>query len=315
MLLDKLLSNLAVHVEPFALCTLSAGWRLRLPAPPDAMIHFVLQGHGAVRGPDNDPHSLAPLWLAVVPHGAAHALESGTNVQNERRIDTPPEGPPVHRIIAGSSEAPELIVACGMVSANYGEALGLFDHLHEVLAVDLSGTPQVGAAFQGILAEQSAPAPGGSTMTGALMTQCLVHLFRRLAGAGNRSLPWLTALQDPRLARAIDKILDDPAADHTVSSLAETASMSRSTFAEHFAAAFERSPMSLVHYVRMQRATRLLREGTLTIDQVARRVGFSSRSHFSRAFKKHTGTSPITYRDSASAGERNLFAWDSRQPT
>jgi AraC-like DNA-binding protein len=141
--------------------------------------------------------------------------------------------------------------------------------------------------------------------------QCLVHLFRCLAGDGDRSLPWLTALQDPRLARAIDKILDDPAADHTVSSLAETASMSRSTFAEHFAAAFERSPMSLVHYVRMQRATRLLREGTLTIDQVARRVGFSSRSHFSRAFKKHTGTSPITYRDSASAGERNLFAWDS----
>ena len=100
MLLDKLLSNLAVHVEPFALCTLSAGWRLRLPAPPDAMIHFVLQGHGAVRGPDNDPHSLAPLWLAVVPHGAAHALESGTNVQSERRIDTPPRAALYYSCIA-----------------------------------------------------------------------------------------------------------------------------------------------------------------------------------------------------------------------
>jgi len=38
VLLDKLLANLAVDVEPFALCLLSAGWRLRLPGPADVMI-------------------------------------------------------------------------------------------------------------------------------------------------------------------------------------------------------------------------------------------------------------------------------------
>ncbi len=299
MLLDKLLSNLAVHVEPFALCTLSAGWRLRLPGPPDALIHFVLQGHGAILGPDGEAHSLAPSWLAVVPYGAAHALESSGNVRNERRIDAPPKGPPVHRIVAGLPETPDLIVACGLVTARYGESLGLFDHLHEVLIVDLSGTPQVGAAFQSILAEQSEPVPGSDALTAALMTQCLVHLFRRLAVSGEGSLPWLTALQDRRLARAIDRILEDPAADHTVNSLAETASMSRSAFAGRFAAAFGRSPMSLVHHVRMQRAEQLLRDGTLSIDEVTSRVGFSSRSHFSRAFKKHAGVSPITYRKAA----------------
>ncbi len=297
MLLDKLLSNLAVHVEPFALCTLSTGWRLCLPGPPGVMFHFVLQGSGAVRGPDSHAIPLAPSSLVVVPAGAKHVLESSGEVQHEKRIDTPPGGGAVCRLVAGSSEDPELIIACGVVSVRYGQSLGLFDHLREVLVVDLSNMPQVLTAFQGILAEQSRPGVGSTAMTAALMTECLVHLLRRLAGDRDNPLPWLTALGDQRLARAIDQILKDPAESHTVDSLAVAASMSRSAFAERFTVAFGRSPMSLVHHLRMQRAAHLLGQGdVLSIDEVAARVGFSSRSHFSHAFKKHCGVSPTAFR-------------------
>ncbi len=73
--------------------------------------------------------------------------------------------------------------------------------------------------------------------------------------------------------------------------------MSRSAFAERFPVAFGRSPMSLVQHVRMQRAYQLLRQnGSLSIDEVAGRVGHSSRSHFSRAFKRHHGVSPAACR-------------------
>jgi hypothetical protein len=195
-MLDRLLANLAVRVEPFAMCLRSAGWRLHLPGPPGVMLHFVLQGQGAVRGPDSHARRLGPLSLAVVPSGASRALETSGPVRSERRIDAPPEGLPARHIVAGSPEAPELRVACGVVSARYGEGLGLFDHLREVLIVDLSDTPQVHAAFQGILAERSRPGPGAEAMTAALMTQCLVHVFRRLARNGDPGLPWLAALED-----------------------------------------------------------------------------------------------------------------------
>jgi len=192
-----------------------------------------------------------------------------------------------------------MTVACGLLRVGYGGSLGLFDHLREILAVDLSDLPLVEAAFREILKEQSHPTPGTETLTAALMRQCLVHLFRKLGADNESSLPWLAAFEDPRLACVLDGILDRPGADHTVDSLAETASMSRSAFAEHFSEAFGRPPMGFVNQMRMQLAKRLLQQqgSTLSVDEIATRVGFSSRSHFSRAFKKHYGVSPAEYKE------------------
>ena len=67
MILDKLLSNLSVEVEPFALCHIERGWRLRLPEPPVPLLHFVLKGEGAVSGSADRPQvstdgGTRPLW-------------------------------------------------------------------------------------------------------------------------------------------------------------------------------------------------------------------------------------------------------------
>lgn len=302
MLIDRLLANLSVRVEPFVLCQLSSGWRMHLPGPPGVTLHYVLKGRGAIRGPDGKSHPISKSKLVVVPPLAIHVLETGPEIHDELRITAPPAGPPMHAITAGPAAAPDLIIACGVIDVRYGRSLGLFDRLREVLVIDLSGIAQVEAAFEGIFAEQSQTVAGSGTMTGALMTQCLVHMFRRLPDEGQHAVPWLMALKDRRLARAIDMILEDPAAEHSVESLAEAASMSRSTFADHFAAAFGRSPMSFVHHIRMQRAVELLEIEGLSVDQVSSRVGFASRSHFSRAFKKHTGTSPVVFRHAANVG-------------
>ena len=285
MVLDKLLSNLSVEVEPFALCHISRGWRLRLPEPPVPLLHFVLRGEGAIIGRTDQPQPLTASWFVVVPPGAKHALQASGQIEHERRIDPPPDGSPVCRLIGGSQTDTSFVVACGLVKVRYGPSLDLFYHLKDVLPADLSSVPLVSAAFNGILAEQAGLDPGSTTMTTALMTQCLVHFFRQVGSSG--SLPWLDALDDPRLGRVIDRILEDPSADLTVESLAETASMSRSTFAERFAGAFGKSPMALVQHVRMQHAAHLLRQdGTSSIEQVAARSGYSSRSHFSAAFSQ-----------------------------
>ena len=302
MLLNKLLSNLSVHVDPFAICTLSEGWRLHLPGPPGVLFHFVMEGGGVLYGPRSDAHPIAPLYLAVVPAGAKHALESSGDIRDELRIDAPPSGEQVCEIVAGSSDRPDLVVGCGIVKVRYGPSLDLFNHLHDVLAVDLSSIPEARSAFEGIFAEQSQAIAGSDAMTAALMTQCLIHLFRRLPSQGEDALPWLVGLQDERMGRVVDAILDDPGADYTVDSLAATAAMSRSAFAERFTESFGRSPMSFVNHVRMQRAAEMLAVDNSSVDEIAKTVGYLSRSHFSRAFKDHSGLPPNAFRAESSAG-------------
>lgn len=296
MLLDKLLSNLSVYVKPFALCTLDAGWRLHLPGPSGLLFHFVLQGEGMLYGPNHDEHPIFPGHLAVVPIGAKHVLESSGDIHDELRIDAPPPGDQVCQIVAGTDEQPDLIVGCGIVNVRYGPSLDLFDHMQDVLSVDMTSVPEAFNVYQGILAEQSKPDAGSSALTAALMTQCLVHLFRRLPSEAEGAIPWLAALEDDRLGRAVDMILDDPGADYTVESLAETAAMGRSAFAEHFSEHFGRTPMNFVNHVRMQRAAQMLAVESSSIDEIARTVGYSSRSHFSRVFKDHSGLPPNTFR-------------------
>jgi AraC-like DNA-binding protein len=294
-ILDRYLANLSVEVEPFALCMLQAGWRLTLPGPPCAMLHFVVEGEGWLSCPDGSHSPIGPNWLIVIPTGTVHSLETPEEFEHELRIDCTPTGPPVHHIVAGESPA-EMVVGCGTLNVRYGESIGLFDHLAQVLVVDLSEIAEVPLLFQSLIQEQTHGAAGTPVLQGAIMTQLLVHMLRNLAGQSDSNLAWLNALNDPRLARAIDLILADPGAPHSVESLAESVNMSRSGFAKHFQDAFFMSPMKLVNEVRLQRAAKMLGSGALPVEQVAQRCGFSSRSHFSKAFKQHTGLSPAEFR-------------------
>lgn len=55
--------------------------------------------------------------------------------------------------------------------------------------------------------------------------------------------------------------------------------------------------------LRVSRAQALLREGTLSVEQIARQCGFASAKYFREVFKRATGLSPRAWRDSCSTFE------------
>ncbi|MBV8840847.1 MAG: helix-turn-helix domain-containing protein [Alphaproteobacteria bacterium] len=99
-----------------------------------------------------------------------------------------------------------------------------------------------------------------------------------------------------RLDAAVGAMRRDPAAAHTVSTLARCVGMSRSNFAEAFRARFSRSPMEMLRSLRLERAAELLRDCGVPIKSVGARVGYSSRTSFSQAFRNNFGMSPVAFR-------------------
>jgi AraC family transcriptional activator of mtrCDE len=102
----------------------------------------------------------------------------------------------------------------------------------------------------------------------------------------------LSALGDARIARAFSEMLSQPGANHTVTSLAAHAALSRSAFQARFVALFGTSPMHALRQLRMKQASTLLAGGALSIEQVAHLVGYASRSSFIRAYRDVLGHNP-----------------------
>lgn len=100
----------------------------------------------------------------------------------------------------------------------------------------------------------------------------------------------------------LDEILEHPEEPHSLDLLARTAGMSRTAFAERFAEVFDQTPMDVVKRARLSRAAGLLTATELPVKTIAAKVGFSGRSHFSRAFTDHFGSSPAEFRSHTPAG-------------
>ncbi|WP_189776768.1 helix-turn-helix domain-containing protein [Streptomyces tauricus] len=101
---------------------------------------------------------------------------------------------------------------------------------------------------------------------------------------------------DVRIRRAEARIAADPAAPHTVDTLAAGVSLSPSRFAHLFTQQLGRSPMRALLAARLLHAARLLEATDLPVERVAVAAGFTSPFHFSRVFRQRYGAPPGAYR-------------------
>jgi AraC family transcriptional activator of mtrCDE len=296
MLLEKLFDNLAMTVDPFATCRLSDGWRLRLPCRDWVTLHYTLAGEAALKLGSGQVLQIPGNSLAVMPPNMVHAVQCG-EVVNETSVDGQGDpNAPLCELVAGPLDDVVVTIACGRIQASYAGSFGLFDHLKEAIVLDFSENKKMRFIFEALIEEYQKSGPACAAMMEALMNQCLIAVLRAAEAQSGGSLPWLSAMDDPRISSVIDVMLDRPQDNYTVESLADIAAMSRATFARHFEKCFNRPPMDYLRDVRLRRAAQLLQVSTIPIDSVAAKIGYSSRSHFSKAFGEQFGSSPAEFR-------------------
>jgi AraC-like DNA-binding protein len=176
-----------------------------------------------------------------------------------------------------------------------------FDGLLTPISANLNSSTFVRGAFETMIDESRFRTAGSLTLANTLMKACMVELFRHnlnheAQGDGSPAI-----FLKPGLIRAVTAVLSQPAAPHSVASLAKIACMSRSAFAKAFEEAITATPIEFVARARLAKARDLIVATDESIGSIAESVGFASRSHFSSRFRERYGDDPTAYRKKMTA--------------
>jgi transcriptional regulator GlxA family with amidase domain len=108
--------------------------------------------------------------------------------------------------------------------------------------------------------------------------------------------------QDPRIAKAEKWVRDHIGRDFAMAELAEAVALAPRTFARRIAATCGVSPIQFVQRIRVERARYLLETTRLSVEEIARQVGYAEPSTLRRLIRRDTKHPPGHFRAAAEKG-------------
>ncbi|WP_126455724.1 AraC family transcriptional regulator [Sulfuriflexus mobilis] len=182
-------------------------------------------------------------------------------------------------------------------SFNFGAGLRnpLSQALPDVLVLKLSDMPALSATLNLLFTEAEEQHCGRQAVLDRLIEIIVIQLLRDLMDEKRLQIGLLAGLAEPKLAKAINAMHNEPARAWTLEDLANVAGMSRSRFAIKFRDTVGATPGSYLTEWRMGVAQSLLRRGK-SVQLVADEVGYASASALSRAFVTQVGVSPTDWK-------------------
>lgn len=266
--IDEVLERLHWRVLEFGQRELAAGEASR-DGVRGIRFHYVATGAVELRRAGDDPLPMQAGDFVMLPHGGSvevRARRATRLISGSLALDSADA--------LGTAAMPDVLFTCGF-RVHEPVFASLIEAMHAEASSDRAGSGSVLARLADVVASAAVR----------------IWLER---GCG-RAREWLAAARDPHLGRAIEAIHDDPGSAWTVESLARIARASRSQFAAQFRTALGDTPARYLTRVRMERAERMLRTGASVTD-VAFRLGYESDAGFSRAFRRHAGVPPSSWR-------------------
>lgn len=256
-----------------------AGWRLsrwrqfvgayNLPALPDPTFVVHIAGKPRVKTWDRDSWSEAtsiPGCATIVPAGQ----ETGWLVDGELDVVTLSIASRDLRSVPLRDQFKRLRFA-------FADPLGV-------------------ALTRQILAELYAPQNPERTVYVTALTDALkAHMLRGPNSGPGTSFP-TSDFAGYRIHHIMNSVLQKPEAEHSLEMMAADAGLTPSHFCRVFKKATGISPHQYVMKARLDRAQDLLSSSDLSIAAIAEAMGFTSQSHFTRAFRAYSGQTPSSWR-------------------
>jgi AraC-like DNA-binding protein len=259
---------------------------------------FIDAGELALRI-DGDPHIhlLRRGEIVLLPRGDAHEISDAGNRTDaaSRPSSTDPESPDHARWL------------CGTFTISDPHKSHLLESLPAVIILRGGSGPALEGlhvARRMLTFEMRSPSQGSAVMVARILDVIFIQILRLWAASADAEPNWMAGAMDPHTGPALSAMHRDPGHGWTVDKLARACNLSRSAFAARFLAHVGQPPATYLAHVRLDVATDLLRDGSLPITLVAKKVGYTSDAAFSRAFKSRFGAPPAHWRRDAHASRR-----------
>jgi AraC family transcriptional regulator len=196
--------------------------------------------------------------------------------------------------VAGSWP-PMSLLSLGLSAAKLGALMADLHRDGGAVSLDYS------RFYQDPLLEQLLIAMAAQAEAHALSALFLDHalalLVLRLAATPRKTVEG--ALSSRQLNDVCEFIAEHLADDIALPALASMTGLSTGEFSRRFKTSTGEPPYAYVTNQRIKRAMWLLRDGSLSVENIARRVGYPNGSQFARAFRRVAGRSPTHWRREA----------------
>lgn len=184
----------------------------------------------------------------------------------------------------GNGRLPQLLSASARLSGPAGAALLEAFAQPMILCLD-AGSEELVHLLALIRSELDQPRCGHAALLSRVGEILLITLLRHIIARPGLGSGLLSALADPRIARALVALHERPAAPWSLEAMAETAGMSRTAFAENFRARMGITPGNYLGRLRLGIAEQAVLAGS-GLKRAARAAGYASPSALSRALSR-----------------------------
>lgn len=291
--IDEILASTSVESTVFGRLSMPGPWGMAFDAGSKAGFHMVARGEAWLREPSLDaPLRVQAGEVVLLGHGSGHALLS------HRDGLAVPFMSIVESCRARPVEDPrDTLLLCGAYRIRDSMKHPLLSLLPPVVHLEIAHHPTLATLLSLLESERAARGFGSESTVTKLVDIMFIHLVRAwLERAPATTASWLEATRDPRIVTVLSAVHRRPSADWTLDGLADLASMSRAAFVRRFRALTGEAPLTYLTRWRMAQAERLLRDTSLSVAEIASRVGYGSEFAFSKAFRRTRGLAPTSFR-------------------
>ena len=211
----------------------------------------------------------------------------------------------------GQGESDDIRFVCGYLGCDAKPFNPLLEALPRLMQVNLgaAGKGWIGPLIRLAVDESETPRAGGESMLARASELMFVQAIRQYTDSlPEDSKGWFAGLRDRHVGAALRLIHAQSSKPWTLDGLAREAGLSRTVFAERFTRLVGMAPMQYVMRWRLQLAARRLETPGASMAAIALEAGYESEAAFSRAFKKHAGAPPGTWRRKRASAARDLPA-------